>query len=351
MGTHSCILTRNCVGSGSGKFTSPCTRVRSPCHWPLHTCKPGSPRCPSSPHPGRRLLIHPQSLPRLNTLAARAVPTAAWDTAPTPQLQSAQTLLQPRNPPAPKGQPRTARRSLQRLAALTSMAIPLPWLPSQLDANGKMFARKTPTHSTPPFPSAPACLTTFAVTEALPPSITSTLLGLAGPRHWQTTSAESRQSITSLYTIPNFNFPGYPAGRPSNLTPSIPSIAGSHHMLSTWPPGMFTPGVSTPRLTIDQANGIFDLAAECQALSVKLAKEFQMLSGLEAMHHNSIQGTAHETLTLGHSAQEATYSAILRDGISEAEHEAMTRCLCSEADATWKEMHEVMYNHQLDYDR
>ena len=76
-----------------------------------------------------------------------------------------------------------------------------------------------------------------------------------------------------------------------------------------------------------------------------------MLSGLEAMHHNSIQGTAHETLTLGHSAQEATYSAILRDGISEAEHEAMTRCLCSEADATWKEMHEVMYNHQLDYDR
>ena len=76
-----------------------------------------------------------------------------------------------------------------------------------------------------------------------------------------------------------------------------------------------------------------------------------MLSGLEAMHHNSIQGMAHETLTLGHSAWEATYSAILWDGVSEAEHEATTRRLRSEADVTWKEMHEVMYNHQLQYDQ
>ena len=30
---------------------------------------------------------------------------------------------------------------------------------------------------------------------------------------------------------------------------------------------------------------------------------------------------------------------------------AITRCLCSEADAAWKEMHEVMYNHQLEYDK
>ena len=29
----------------------------------------------------------------------------------------------------------------------------------------------------------------------------------------------------------------------------------------------------------------------------------------------------------------------------------MTCCLCSKADATWKKMHEVMYNHQLEYDR
>ena len=34
----------------------------------------------------------------------------------------------------------------------------LPWPPSQLDANRKMFTRKTPAHSTPLILSAPACL-------------------------------------------------------------------------------------------------------------------------------------------------------------------------------------------------
>ena len=121
-------------------------------------------------------------------------------------------------------------------------------------------------------------------------------------------------------------------------------------MLSTWPPSLFTPRPLTPQLTIDQANGIFSLASECQMLSITLVKEFHVLSGLEAMHRNSIQGTAHETLTLGHSAREATYSAILWDDITEAEREATTHHLHSKADATWKEMHKVMYNHQLNYD-
>ena len=76
-----------------------------------------------------------------------------------------------------------------------------------------------------------------------------------------------------------------------------------------------------------------------------------MLSGLEAIHCNSIQGTVHETLTLGRSAWEAAYLAILQDDITEAECEAMTHRLHSKADAAWKEMHEVMYNHQLNYDR
>ena len=133
--------------------------------------------------------------------------------------------------------------------------------------------------------------------------------------------------------------------------PSIPSLTGSHHVSSTWPTGVFTSGPSSPHLTIDQANSLIKLATECQALSIKLAKQFQVLSGLEAMHCNSIQGMAHETLTLGHSAQEAAYSAILQDRVPEDEYEATTRHLCSEADATWKEMHEAMYNHQLQYDR
>ena len=114
---------------------------------------------------------------------------------------------------------------------------------------------------------------------------------------------------------------------------------------------MFTSGPSSPHLTIDQTNSIFKLAAECQVLGIKLAKQFQVLSGLEAMHHNLIQGMAHKILTLGHSAWEATYSAILWDRVSVAECEATTHCLCSEADATRKEMHEVMYNHQLQYDQ
>ena len=121
-------------------------------------------------------------------------------------------------------------------------------------------------------------------------------------------------------------------------------------MSSTWLPGVFTSRSSSPHLTIDQANSIFKLVAECQALSIKLAKEFQVLSGLEVMHHNSIQGTAHKTLTLGCSAREAAYLAILQDEASEAECEATTHHLHSEAGTTWKEMHEVMYNHQLHYD-
>ena len=170
-------------------------------------------------------------------------------------------------------------------------------------------------------------------------------------RHGCTTSADSQHSKASLFTSPNFNLPGYPAVGLGDLTPSVPSIAGSHHVLSTWPPSIFPSRPSTPWLTIDQTNSIFSLASECQALGVRLAKEFQVLSGLEAIHCNSIQGTAHETLTLGHSTQEAAYSAILWDDITEAEREATTCHLCSEADATWKEMHKVMYNHQLKYDR
>ena len=184
-------------------------------------------------------------------------------------------------------------------------------------------------HSTPHFPSAPACLMASAV---------------------QTTSEESRHSLASLYTSPGFNFPGHLVVGPSNLTPSVPSLAGSHNVSSTWPASMFTSRPSSPHLTINQAKNLFKLATECQALGVKLAKQFQVLSGLEAMHCNSIQGMAHKTLTLGCSAWEATYSAILQDRVSEDKHEATTRHLHSEADAAWKEMHEVMYNHQFQYD-
>ena len=173
------------------------------------------------------------------------------------------------------------------------------------------------------------------VTKLQPPSITSTPLGLGTPRQWQTASNKSRHLLALIYTSPGFNLPGYPATGPGNLTPSVPSLAGSHHVSSTWPAGAFTSGPSPAHLTIDQANNLFKLATECQVLGVKLAKKVQALLGLEAMHHNSIQGMVHKTLMLGHSAQKAAYSAIPQDRVSEDK----------------REMHEVMYNHQLQYDQ
>ena len=186
--------------------------------------------------------------------------------------------------------------------------------------------------------------------EPLAPSITSTPLGKVGPREGQTTSSDSRHSSASLFASWSFNLPGYPSMGLGSLTSSVPSIAGSHHISSTWPPNLFPSGPSTPWLTIDQANSIFGLVSECQALSVRLAKDFQVLPGLEAIHRNSIQGMTHEMLTLGHSTLEAAYTAILWDDITEAECEATTCRLHSEADAAWKKMHEVMHNHQLEYD-
>ena len=107
--------------------------------------------------------MHLQSPPRLNTPAARAGPNEAPDAAPTPQLQSTQILHLPRNPPTLRSQPRMIRQSLQRPTPLASMAI-CPLLPqSQLDANKKIFTRRTLARLTPPFPSAPACLMASAV--------------------------------------------------------------------------------------------------------------------------------------------------------------------------------------------
>ena len=189
------------------------------------------------------------------------------------------------------------------------------------------------------------------VVEPLAPSITSTPLGKAGHREGWTIPSDSRMSSALLFASSSFNIPGLPSMEFGSLTPSVPSVTSSHHISSTWSPDVFPSGPSALCLTIDQATSLFDLASECQALDVRLAKDFQMLSGLEAIHCNSVQGMAHETLTLGHSAHEAAYTAILQDNITDAERDATMRHLRSEADAAWKKMHEVMYNHQLEYDR
>ena len=166
MGTPSYILMRICAGSGRGVFTSPRTGGEipvppAPSYWQVRESKAMKQSPPRAVTPN--LSMEFPKFPRPNTPVARLAPTAAQDAAPTPQLQSTQTPLQPRSPPVPKSQPQTARRSLPGLMALASVGIPFPHPQSQLDPNRKIFTRKTPAHSTPPFPSAPACLMAFAV--------------------------------------------------------------------------------------------------------------------------------------------------------------------------------------------
>ena len=205
----------------------------------------------------------------------------------------------------------------------------------------------------------PICSSTFLspmgslseVVDLLAPPITSTPLGKVGHREGRTISSDSRMSSASLFTSLSFNIPRLPSVGLGSLTPSVPSVTASHHIFNTWPLNAVPSSPSALRLIVDQATSLFGLASECQALGVRFTKDFQMLSGLEAIHRNSIQGTAHEMLTLGHSVHEAAYAAILWDNVTDAECQAMMCCLYSEADAAWKKMHEVMYNHQFMYDQ
>ena len=114
------------------------------------------------PSQGGSFRTHLQSPPRLNTPAARPDPNEAWDAAPTPQLQSAQILHPPRNPPAPRSQPQMTRQSLQRPTTFASMAACLLPLQGQPDANEEIFTWRTLAQSTSPLLSAPACFTASA---------------------------------------------------------------------------------------------------------------------------------------------------------------------------------------------
>ena len=60
-------------------------------------------------------------------------------------------------------------------------------------------------------------------------------------------------------------------------------------------------------LSAEQAAEIYQLAAECQALGSELAKQFQNLSRLEAVHNAAAQATAHETINAGCMAHRTTF--------------------------------------------
>ena len=162
MGTPCYIPVENWIDLGSRGYTCPHIGVRSLHHQLLPTSRPGSPRQQSSSHQGLQLPACLWSHPRPSAQVVRVAPTMAWDAAPTHPLQSTQTLLPPRSLPVPRGW-RVSSRGLSGLMALTSMAIPLPHLPSQLDVNGKMSTWRAATHSTQLFPSAPVPLMASAV--------------------------------------------------------------------------------------------------------------------------------------------------------------------------------------------
>ena len=281
-------------GTGHGSKTST----------PLH---PDSTSAKTPPHPQESTLDCPVKSPQARS-------SQKHGHSPSPTIESAESK----------------RRGLSRIASGTvNTTVPL--------GSSTMDTFLSPTSSL------------SKVIKPLAPSITSTPLGKADHREGWTIPSDSRHSSALLFASLSFNIPRLPSVGFGSLTPSVPSIPGSHHISSTWPPDSFPSSPSAPHLTIDQATSIFSLASECQVLGVRLAKDFQMLSGLEAIHCNSIQGMVHETLTLGHLAREATYAAILWDDITEAERKATMHHLHSEADAAWKKMHEVMYNHQLEY--
>ena len=99
----------------------------------------------------------------------------------------------------------------------------------------------------------------------------------------------------------SFSYSGPTGFCKGGATPTT-SVAGSHHVSSSiWQsPGLTSlPAMQT--LNAEQSTEIFNLVVECQVLSTELTKQFQTLSGLEAMH----QATAHETINAEQMAQNA----------------------------------------------
>ena len=112
-----------------------------------------------------------------------------------------------------------------------------------------------------------------------------------GPCHCSS-SNDSRCSITpfKMGMSGSFSYPSSTGVRCGSITPAT-SIARSQQVTSSgWQPtGSFSPlpSQAMDTLSTEQAAEIYQLAAECQALGSELAKQFQNLSRLEAVHHTA----------------------------------------------------------------
>ena len=170
-----------------------------------------------------------------------------------------------------------------------------------------------------------------------------------GPRQCSS-STDSRHSMTPLDPglYGSFSYYGSAGVGHGSITPAA-SVAGSQQVTSSiWQPhGLFSPTLppAADTLSADQAAGIYLLATECQALGAELAKQFQNLSRLEAVHH----AMAHETINVEHLAHNAAFSTNSANQMHR-DHEKSLHQLRAEANQAWKDMNDVIFSHQLRYD-
>ena len=106
---------------------------------------------------------------------------------------------------------------------------------------------------------------------------------------------------------------------------------------------------ATDTLSTEQVVGIYQIATKCQALGVELAKQFQNLSGLEAVHCAMVQATAHETINAGHMAHNAAFSTDTANQMDKDCKKSLCQ-LHAGADQAWKDTNDVIFSHQLRYD-
>ena len=150
----------------------------------------------------------------------------------------------------------------------------------------------------------------------------------------------------------SFSYPGPSSTGCGSITP-VTSVAGSQHVTSSmWQlPGPFSPTLmpAMDTLSAGQVAEIHQPATECQALGIELTKQFQNLSGLEAVHRAVAQASAHETINVGHMAHNATFSIIAANQ-PDGDHKKFLQQFCAEANQAWKDMNDVIFSHQLKYD-
>ena len=134
------------------------------------------------------------------------------------------------------------------------------------------------------------------------PTSSSTPISCWGQPHYWLGSSDSRISVMpvdpSIYG--SFHYYGPTGISRGGATPGMASFARSNQVSSTlWLQFGLTSTPSTQTLTAEQSVKIFNLAAKCQVLGAILAKQFQIISGLETMHYATTQPTAHEMINAG----------------------------------------------------